>query len=349
MLIFICFGSLSRLTTLQKYKLCGDYVWKLTKILTNFVELIDIEFMPKVESISNSRKNALLGHIGALVTVGMWGGSFVSTKVLLDHHMGPAEIYVYRFVLAWLLMLIVSHKHLFSHSLRDELLFATCGICGGSIYFLAENTALEYTLTTNVSLLTSTSPLITSMLVGLMYRSERPTRGAMVGSLIAFTGVGCVIFNSSFNVEIRPLGDILSLAAAFSWSIYSIVLRRLNAVYDVWFITRKTFFYGVLTAIPFVLAEPLNNPAELLTQLAVLGNLLFLGLGASMLAYILWAMTIKKVGAVKANNYMYLQSIFTLVISALLIHEHVSLVGIFGCALILGGLWLGDRLSQKWR
>ena len=86
----------------------------------------------------------------------------------------------------------------------------------------------------------------------------------LMGSFIAFIGVGCVIFNSSFNLQVRPLGDVLSILAAFSWAIYSLVLRKINVVYDLWFITRKTFFYGVLTAIPFVLSKPLNNPLELL-------------------------------------------------------------------------------------
>ncbi len=303
-----------------------------------------------LDIITQKKRNSVfLGHLGAIITVAIWGGSFVSTKVLLDHGMNPAEIYVYRFALAYLLVLFMSHARLWSNSLRDELLFALCGITGGSIYFLAENTALEYTLTTNVSLLTSTSPLITSLIVGMIYKSERPNRGMLTGSLIAFMGVGCVIFNSSFNLQIRPLGDVLSILAAFSWSIYSLVLRKLNVVYDLWFITRKTFFYGVLTALPFVLSKPLNNPVELLGNTSVLVNLLFLGIGASMIAYYLWAKIIKQVGAVKANNYMYLQSIFTLIISAIAIHERISIVGIFGCCMILGGLWIGDRLSQSWR
>ena len=160
---------------------------------------------------TKSQKAMILAHLGAIITVGIWGGSFVSTKVLLDNNMNPAEIYVYRFTLAYLLVLLMSHSRLWSNSLRDEMLFALCGITGGSIYFLAENTALEYTLTTNVSLLTSTSPLITSLLVGLIYKSERPSRGMLVGSLIAFMGVGCVIFNSSFKLQIRTYREILKL------------------------------------------------------------------------------------------------------------------------------------------
>lgn len=287
-------------------------------------------------------------HFCAFICVAMWGLSFVSTKVLLDNGMGTVEVYIYRFIIAYFLILLVSHKRFMSHSWTDEGLFALCGICAGSIYFIAENTALEYTLVANVSLLTSLSPLVTAMLAGFLYKNERPDRGIIIGSSIAFVGVACVIFNSSTNLEVRPLGDILSLAACFSWSVYSLILRRLNLNYDVWYITRKTFFYGVVTAVPFLFFTPeLNNPVALLSNPDVIMNLLFLGVGASCVAFVLWSMTIKSLGAVKANNYMYFQPVVTMVASYFILHEGITVIGVLGCALILGGLWFGDYISRR--
>ena len=289
----------------------------------------------------------IMGHLAGVITVSMWGYSFVSSKVLLENGLGPVQIYVLRFLLAYVIVLGLNHKKIFSHSLRDELLFAVCGLCAGSLYFIAENTALEYTLTTNVSLLTSMSPLITALLVALVYRTEKLGIGTWVGSAIAIMGVGCVVFNSSSSLEVRPLGDFLSLAAAFSWSVYSLVLRRLNAGYDVWFITRKTFFYGLVTAVPFLLFETDTvNILEVISRPQVYGNLLFLGLGASNAAYVLWALTVRQVGAVKANNYMYLQSIITLLVSAVVLGEKITLLGCVGILLILGGLWLGENINK---
>ena len=289
----------------------------------------------------------IMGHLAGVITVSMWGYSFVSSKVLLENGLGPVQIYVLRFLLAYVIVLGLNHKKIFSHSLRDELLFAVCGLCAGSLYFIAENTTLEYTLTTNVSLLTSMSPLITALLVALVYRTEKLGIGTWVGSAIAIMGVGCVVFNSSSSLEVRPLGDFLSLAAAFSWSVYSLVLRRLNAGYDVWFITRKTFFYGLVTAVPFLLFETDTvNILEVISRPQVYGNLLFLGLGASTAAYVLWALTVRQVGAVKANNYMYLQSIITLLVSAVVLGEKITLLGCVGILLILGGLWLGENINK---
>lgn len=290
---------------------------------------------------------SLIGHLAALITVSMWGYSFVSSKVLLDNGLGPVQIYVCRFIIAYLLIVIASHKRLWAATLREEMMFLLCGLTAGSIYFIAENTALEYTLATNVSLLTSLSPLITAILVGVVYRTERLGWGTYIGSVMALMGVGCVVFNSSNSIEVRPVGDLLSLAAALSWAFYSLILRQLNAHYDVWFISRKTFFYGLLTALPFLFFEnDAVSVAEVIGRPAVWGNLLFLGLGASTIAYVLWALSVQELGAVKANNYMYLQSIVTLIVSAIVIHEHVSWIGYIGIALILVGLWAGDNINK---
>ena len=293
-----------------------------------------------------NQSKALWYHLGALLTVTAWGVSFVSTKVLLEHGINPTEVYVVRTLLAYLLVLCVCHKRIFSNSLRDELLFVSCGLCAGSLYFIAENTALEYTLVSNVSLIVTLSPLITTLLVGAIYKNERPGKGVLMGSLIAFLGVGCVIFNSSFVLDVKPLGDLLSLSAAVCWSVYSLVLRKLSAFYTVMFISRKTFFYGMVTAIPFLIAIPEHTPLDVYLQFDVWSTFLFRGVFCSMIAFIIWAFTVKGLGAIKANNYLYVQPIITLIASALLLSEKVSIVGYVGCSLILLGVWISDRMRR---
>lgn len=294
------------------------------------------------------RKSALLYHLAAFSVIAVWGTSFVSTKVLLDAGLHAVEIYIYRFLVAYLIVLAVCHKKLWSNSLVDELLFAVCGLCGGSIYFIAENTALNYTLTSNVSLLTTLSPLLTTLLIGAIYKNERPGIWIYVGSTVAILGVGCIIFKSGFHLEVMPLGDLLALSAAFSWAIYSIVLRKVNANYTALFITRKTFFYGLLTALPFMAFEPEIAPLSALGEPVVLLNLLFLSLTASLLAYVIWSQTVKRLGAIKASNYLYFQPVMTMIVSAIILPDDpLTLMGCVGCVLIIGGVWFGDFMSRK--
>lgn len=295
-----------------------------------------------------NKRSDLWFHLGAMLAISVWGTSFVSTKILLDNGLHAVEIYIYRFFLAYILILAACHKKLWANSLRDEMMFLVCGLCGGSIYFIAENTALNYTLVSNVSLITTLAPLLTTLLIGIIYKNERPTKWVYIGSLVAFAGVTCIIFKEGFNLKVMPLGDLLALSAAFSWAIYSIVLRKVNANYSAMFITRKTFFYGLLTALPFLGFEPeICDPAVLLRPV-VFGNLLFLGITASMIAYLIWAQTIKRLGAIKASNYLYFQPIVTMIFSALIFdNDPITFIGCIGCVMIIGGVWAGDYMTRK--
>lgn len=294
------------------------------------------------------KKNTeIIPHVTALIAVTAWGASFISTKVLLIHNITAVQIYVYRFILAYIFTFILCRKPLFARNIRDELMFLLCGICGGSVYFIAENTAVIYTLVTNVSLIVTTSPLLTTVLILALYRTEKISKFFILGSFIALTGVGFVIFNSSFNLQVNPIGDLLALLAAMCWAIYSIILRPLSSVYSSWFITRKTFFYGILTALPFYFIENESIHIEELLKKDVIINLVFLGIFASMIAYLFWGETVKRLGALKAGNYLYFSPIVTLILSGIILHEKISVFGIIGCIMILGGVVLGDRLGSS--
>lgn len=309
-------------------------------------------------STGNNHKALFLCHIGALIAVGMWGGSFVSTKVLINNGLGPVEIYIYRFLLAYILVLLGCFRKIKANSWRDELLFLVCGLCGSSIYFIAENNAVNYTRVSDVSMITTLAPLLTTLLIGWLYKSERPGKWTYIGSVIAFLGVGFIIFKDGFNIGgatgpdalSTTIGDLLALLAAFSWAIYSLVLRKLNATYSAQFITRKTFFYGLLTAIPFwIISKEPVSPAATLLRPEVIGNLLFLGLCCSMLAYLLWAGVMSKLGAITTNNYLYVQPIITMIIAAILFgkEDPITILGTIGCMLIILGLWLGDYMTRR--
>ena len=97
--------------------------------------------------------NRFICHLVAFLVVAVWGVTFVYTKLLLIAGLTAAQIFVLRFVVAYLLLLIYSLTRksfrLFASSWQDELLMVALGIVGGSLYFLTENSAMIYTTTTN--------------------------------------------------------------------------------------------------------------------------------------------------------------------------------------------------------
>ena len=98
-------------------------------------------------------------HLGVILVVVVWGSTFVSSKVLLNEGLMPADIFFYRFLMAYACLFLLYPKLLFSQSWRDELVFLGLGLMGGSLYFLTENMALVYSTSSNVSI------LITSIVV----------------------------------------------------------------------------------------------------------------------------------------------------------------------------------------
>lgn len=301
----------------------------------------------KYTNVYSKNSSPLLYHLLAFFVAAVWGVSFVSTSKLLDAGIQPTEIYIIRFVIAYLVILALTFRKIMSDSLKDEVLFMICGLCGGSIYYIGENTALQYTLVTNVSLLVTLSPIITVLLTKMMYKTEQLSKGFIVGSIIAFIGVACVIFNSSFNIEVKPLGDLLSIFAAVSFAIYCIVVKKLNARYDTLFISRKIFFYGVITALPFLTFQDHFMDFAILKEPVVWMHILFLGVVCSMLAFILWNEAINKLGASRASNYLYFSPVITLIASVWLLNENVSIVGYIGCALTIGGVIVSEKVKFK--
>lgn len=99
--------------------------------------------------------------------------------------------------------------------------------------------------------------------------------------------------------------------------VYSLAVKRIGGRYPAVFITRKVFFYGLLTILPVFAFQPFSVGAEVLARPAVWGNLLFLGVVASMLCYILWNAAMHRLGAVRTTNYIYFNPLVTIVTAAL--------------------------------
>ena len=283
-------------------------------------------------------------HLIAILTVVIWGLTFIATKVLINHGLTPQEIFFYRFLIAYIGIWAISPKRLFATSLKDELWLAAGGIFGGSLYFFTENTALGITQASNVSFIICTAPLLATILSLLFYhKSEKATKGLVGGSLLALVGVGLVVFNGSVVLKLSPVGDLLTLLAALSWAFYSLVIKRMTGHYPTVFITRKIFFYGVLTILPAFLLQPLRPDFGMLLQPVVLSNLLFLAVLASLVCYVLWNVVLKQLGTVKASNYIYLNPLVTMVASVIILHEQITWITLMGAACIILGVYLAEK------
>jgi drug/metabolite transporter (DMT)-like permease len=285
-------------------------------------------------------------HVAAFAMILVWGISFLNTRVLLDAGLTPTEIFVARFTIAYLSLLVIGRFKVRYTGLRDELLFVVCGIAGGSAYFIAENTALELTLISDVAVLVSIAPLTTALMGAIFYKDERITLMTFVGMVIAFVGSTMLALKDGLVWGDSVLGDLLAMLAALVWAFYSMALKRLNRTYTTLFITRKLFFYGILSALPLLALEDNHLDWNTFRQPEVWGNLLYLGLICSMAAYFIWGITVKRIGAVRASNYFYLSPIISMIAAAIWFGERTNAIAYVGCVLILAGVIIAEKFKR---
>lgn len=288
------------------------------------------------------KNKVLLFHLITAAVVTIWGVTFVSTKVLLQHGLGPMDIMFYRFVIAYCCILAISHKRLWANNWKDEFMLMLSGLTGGTLYFIAENNALRISQASNVALLVCTTPIFTALLANLIFK-EPLRKNMMIGSFIALIGVGLVVFSGSVILQINPLGDFLSIMAALMWAIYCLILKPLGKRYPTTFITRKVFIYSILSVMVYFLFDPLMMDVETLTNPIVLLNLFFLGIVASMLCFIAWNAAVKVLGPSRTANYIYVQPMSTLILSSIILSEIITLTSLIGAACIIGGVYLAEK------
>lgn len=302
--------------------------------------------MNQESGIVSGSERRVLYHAVAFLVVAIWGSTFVFTKLLLLGGFSPAQIFTLRFIIAYAMLLVFClwrGIRWLCDSWKDELLMLGLGISGGSLYFLAENEAMNNTTTTNTSLIVCLCPLFASLLIGLFYKSQRLNRTQIIGTIIAATGLVVVVMNGHFVLHLSPLGDTLAFIACLCWAVYSLLMIPANAKYDTIFVTRKVFFYGLLSMIPYFIFFPGLNVHKLFEQPALLWNLLFLGCVASTFCFLTWNWVMKKLGAIIVTNYVYFNPVTTILFAWLLLSEPITGYFIFGTVLILVGMYLSDK------
>lgn len=281
------------------------------------------------------------GHLSALLTIIIWGTTFISTKILLTDFQ-PVEILFVRFVMGLLALLAVYPRRLRDTTRRQELAFAAAGLCGICLYYLLENIALTYTLASNVGVIISVAPFFTAILSHLSGKEEKLRVNFFVGFLTAMAGIFLISFNGS-KLELNPAGDLLALLAALIWACYSVLTRKISSYgYHTILTTRRVFFYGILFMIPALFLFDFQPELSRFTNPVCLFNLLYLGLGASALCFVTWNFAVKQLGAVKTSVYIYMVPVITVVTSSLILHESITLLAILGTTLTLAGLFLSE-------
>lgn len=283
-----------------------------------------------------------IGHLTALLTIIIWGTTFISTKILLVDFQ-PLEILFFRFAMGFIILLVIAPKRLRGVSFKQEVIFMAAGLCGICLYYLLENIALTYTMASNISVIISIAPFFTAILTHLFIKSgEKLKVNFVIGFVVAITGIALISFNGS-KLNLTPKGDILAAAAALLWACYTVLTLKISSFgYPLILTTRRTFFYGILFMIPAVFLFDFKIEFSRFANMTYLLNLVYLGAGASALCFITWNFAVKTLGAVTTSIYLYIGPVVTVITSALILKEPITWLSVTGTVLTIAGLFISE-------
>jgi len=295
----------------------------------------------------------VLAHGLALVTIIIWGTTFVATKLLLEYF-SAVEILFMRFVLGYAVLAFASVPELLRQkkqpvrSVRQEIYFAAAGLTGVTFYFLLENIALTYSTASNVGIIVAIAPIFAALFASFFLEGEKISVRFLLGFIVAVSGIALVSLNGNFLLKLNPLGDVLAALAALVWAVYSVLQKKIQAFgYSVIVLTRKTFFYGLLFMIPALAIMGFHPDMQAFSDPKVILPFLYLGLGASAVCFATWNFALHVLGAMKTSAYIYLVPFVDILFASWILKEKITWAAIAGTILILSGLYLSERRSRK--
>jgi drug/metabolite transporter (DMT)-like permease len=278
----------------------------------------------------------------------IWGVNFSLIKVALAE-LPPLAFNALRFPLAALTVFVILRRRqgLSWPERRDWPTVIVLGILGNVVYQAMFICGVNATLAGNASILLATTPVWTLFLSVLMGH-ERPGLLVWLGVLATLSGMALVVAGGDLSLTLQAdtlRGDLLILAGAFTWSVFSVGSRGMIAKYGSVPMTAWTLWVGcaglVLLGLPSVVRAPLAHISALAWVGVVYAGVLAIGL-----AYLLWYQGVQKIGNARTAAYSNLTPIIALTVAWLWLGEVPTRLQVAGAAVVLGGLTLA-RLGRE--
>lgn len=271
-----------------------------------------------------------------------WSGNFVLSK-LMATAIPPVALVFWRWFLAGLILApfgivgFVKNFHTIRLHLKNLLLLSFLGV---TIFNVLVYSAMHYTTAINAVLVNSFTPMIIFILSSVIYK-EKIRFFQFAGVIISFGGVFMIMAKGDFRILINfnfNFGDILVVLAAFSWGLYSVLLKSLPKNLDPITFLMTIIIFGLLFLVPIYIFE-LFSGKFFRPGLPEILSIAYVAVFASLLAFICWNRAVREIGANKAGPMVHLMPVFGSILSYLFLDEKIYYYHIIGILLVVGGIF----------
>lgn len=287
--------------------------------------------------------NTINAVIAALIATLFWSSAFVGIRVGLEEF-SPMTLALLRFLVAsiFLFIYIKVRKIKLFLDYKDIPIHLLCGLSGVFFYNVALNNG-EMTVTgPTASMIISFMP-VTTAIISYIFLKEKITLIGWIGVIIGFSGIFLITLASKEGINF-DYGAFLILISALSASIYTTLQKYLvkkygavrSVTYAIWFGTIPFLFWS---------NELVVKLSQVSTSAIYTG--IYLGIFPAAIAYILWSTSLKTLSATKTATFLYLNPVFTIIISYFWIKELPNVTDILGGFIVLSGVVITHSYGKK--
>lgn len=282
-------------------------------------------------------------HIYAVLSMMLWGLSYIWSKVVFEY-IGPAGTILLRLFISslflWAVSSILGQRQIIHRN--DIKLFLLSSLFNPFLYFIGESYGLNLVSPVLSAVIVATIPVFMPV-VAFFFLRERLKPINIIGLFISFAGVLVMIIRPDLSLAASPAGIALLFGAVASALVYGILLRKLTNYYNPLTIITIQNTIGVFYFLPVVLLFEFESITTFTPDWRMLTSLFALGIFASSLAYVFYTKTVKALGIARANIYTNLIPVFTAFFSFAILGETLNTAKIAGILLVMGGVVLSQR------
>ncbi|WP_137703337.1 DMT family transporter [Marimonas lutisalis] len=290
-------------------------------------------------------------HIGVILCVGplLWAGNFVIGRSLHDA-LEPFQLNFLRWAVAALILLPVALRHWRSIAaawVTHAKQLVALGVLSIALFNWLVYSGLQYASASTAGVTFSLSAVFI-VFIAWIWRGAPLTACDLIGAAIAFFGAGVVIFDDLQKMASAShlAGPAMLLCASVTWSVFTVCLKRWSIPLVPQACLAATVFSGLAVMTPVALITGMPAP-DLVLRADVLISILYLGVGASVVAFCAWQSGVARAGAARAGIFLHLVPIFSICLGFIFLDEALTLPKLLGTCVVLLGIVLSRIRTRK--
>lgn len=286
-------------------------------------------------------------HILLLLATILWGGNFVIGRAVADD-ISPFALAFFRWIVALIVFLPIAWRSLQRDWPKIRAHFGivlVISLTGVATFNTLVYIALHYTSAINASLMNSTTPIVIFLLSFLFIR-EKLSIKQWIGALISFTGVIFIISQGSLELITTfsfNTGDLIMIVAVLSWGTYSLLVKQFSDRLPGDSTFLASIMLGIIMLSPFFIYEWMTTPVAVTWSIKTIGAILYIGILASIVAFLSWNSGVVRLGASRAGIFLNFIPLFATVFAIIFIGESIQMSQVVGALFVISGVYLTSK------